>query len=187
MSNDTVRGLQGPAGGWAGWKTVTGVREVRGRGRDVGKRASYLRLGSLGRLVRQGSRDTFVERCGTSFTERHSVGTGCMLRAGLEIFQDVGGGSSKSRHTRMLINIFVAVQAASGLLTRGVGRCPMVGVKRSVKGGGSIPTVRISKLVVCEDNGVDQMDQFVRVGAVKSSFVGGLGNVCSLACNDGFY
>ncbi len=110
-----------------------------------------------------------------------------MLRAGLEIFQNVGGGSSKSRHTRMPIDIFVAVQAASGLLTKGVSRSPMVGVKRSVEGGGSIPTVRISKLVVCEANGVDQMDQLVWVGAVKASFVGGLGNVCSLACNDGFY
>lgn len=110
-----------------------------------------------------------------------------MLPAGLEIFQDVGGGRSKGRHTWMFIDIFIVVQATYVLLTRCVSGGPMVRVERRLESGRSIPTVRVSELVLCEHNSVDQMDEFVWIGAVKAGFVGGLGDVCSLACNDGFY
>lgn len=108
-----------------------------------------------------------------------------MIPAGPDIFQDVGGASSKGGHTWMPIDIFIIVQAGCVLLTRCVSSGPMVRVEGGLESGRSIPTVRVSELVVCEHNSVDQMDEFVWVGAVKAGFVGGLGDVCSLACNDG--
>lgn len=105
---------------------------------------------------------------------------------GGEVADDFGCRGPEGWDCGMTGGILVGARGVNFLLAGCVRSSPGNGIKSRLERCCAIPLIGVAKLVVGEDNCVDQADKLVRIRAIKTGFIGGLGNGRTLASNDRF-